>query len=151
MKPLAGHSRWRWLALLLLATVAWGADQKMGATKVTKFRVPEFDENGKKRSEIFGDEAEMLADGKTKITGLRIIMYGKDGTEIEATLRAADCIFDRNDKSAFSNSAVSLERDHMVITGKGLRWNAEGQHIEILNDVRVELKGVKMWDKQEKP
>lgn len=151
MKRSAGPSVWRWVAAVLLAAMTLGAQAQMGPSKVKKFRVPEFDENGKKRSEIFGEEADMLPDGKIKITGLRIVLYDKDGVVVEGTLVAADCVFDRADKSAFSNSAVSMERDRMLITGKGLRWNAAGQHIEILNDVRVQLKGVKMWDKQERP
>jgi hypothetical protein len=122
-----------------------------GGQRILRFRVPEFDAKGMKKSEIFGDVADVLPDNKIKITGLRIVLYEKDGVTVEGTVTAAECIFDRKDKRAFSNTAVSLERGPMVVTGKGLRWNSDGQSIEILNNVRVEMKGVKMWNKQEKP
>jgi hypothetical protein len=134
--------------LLLLAA---GAGAQTLPRQIKDFRVPEFDANGLKKSEIFGNVADVLADDKIKITGLRIVLYEADGVTVEGTITAAECIFDRKNKSAFSNTAVSLARGSMVVTGKGLRWNSEGQHIEILNDVRVEMKGVKMWNKQEKP
>ena len=138
-------------AVLLGAGGVQAQQAQMAAKSILNFRVPEFDENGHKKSELFGDVADVLADGRVKITGLRIVMYDKDGVTVEGTVRAADCIFNRNDKSAFSNTAVSLQRNAMVVTGRGLRWISDGQHIEILNDVRVELKGVKMWNKLERP
>jgi len=138
-------------AAVLLGAVGVQAQQSQQsqviARKILKFRVPDFDENGHKKSELFGDVADVLADGRVKITGLTIVMYDKDGVTVEGTMKAVDCIFDRNDKSAFSNTAVSLQRNVMIITGTGMRWKSDGQHIEILNDVRVELKGVKMWNK----
>ncbi len=152
MKQSAVRNVWRWMAAALLVLAA-GVQAQTPALpqQIKNFRVPEFDANGLKKSEILGDLADVMADDKIKITGLRIVLYEKDGVTVEGTVNADQCIFDRKDKSAFSNTAVSLERGPMVITGKGLRWNSEGQHIEILNDVRVELRGIKMWNKQEKP
>lgn len=150
MKRSAVHRAWRWVAAGVLLAMAVAAQAQIGPTRIEKFRVPDFDQSGKKRSEIFGDFADVLPDGKVRITGLRIVMYNDDGVTVEGTVVAAECIFNRADKSAFSNSAVSLQRDRMTITGKGLRWNAEGQHVEILNDVRVEMLGIRMWNKREK-
>lgn len=157
MKRSAGRSRGRWIlaAVLLLGAGAVRAQQspsdQLVVRSIEHFRVPDFDENGRKKSELFGDLADMLKDGRVKIKGLRIVMYDKDGVTVAGTVTAADCIFDRKDKSAFSNTAVSLQRNIMVVTGRGMRWNSDAQHIEILNDVRVELKGVKMWNKLERP
>ena len=147
--------RWVLAAALLLGAGAVRAQQEQKAQvavrTITDFRVPEFDENGHKKSELFGATADMMQDGRVKIKGLRIVMYDKDGVTVLGTVVAADCIFDKKDKSAFSNTAVSLQRNIMVVTGRGMRWNSDSQHIEILNDVRVELKGVKMWNQLEKP
>lgn len=150
MKRSAVRSVRRWMAMAVLLASAVAAPAQMSGP-IKDFRVPEFDESGRKKSEIFGESAEVLADGKVRITGLRIVLYAKDGVTVEGTVVASECIFDRKDKSAFSNTPVSLRRDAMTISGKGMRWNAEGQHLEILNDVKVELLGVKMWNKKEKP
>lgn len=152
MKQSAVRNVWRWMAAVLLVLAAGASAQTPALpSRILKFRVPDFDVNGLKKSEIFGDVADVLPDDKIKITGLKIVLYEKDGVTVEGTVNAAQCIFDRKTKSAFSNTEVSLNRGAMVVTGKGMRWNADGQHIEILNDVRVEMKGVRMWNQLEKP
>lgn len=157
-------SRWRVIvACIVLASLpAWGASRagsaagssKTGATPrgsglagpIKDFRLPEFDANGQKKSEIFGDLAEPLDESRMKITGLRIVLF-KDGVQ-EGIITAKDCIFDRKEKNALSNSEMSIEKGNMVVTGRGFRWNPDGQHLEILNNVRVVLKDAKIWAKE---
>ena len=143
------------LAVLLLAGPIGPAAADLPAPQfVEKFQVPEFDVNGTKKSEIFGDRAEFLNDsqgkpnGKVKITGLKIVIY-KEGS-VEGTLDSSECIFDRKEKNAISNADVSIHRGSMLVTGKGFRWFSGDQRIEILNDVRVVLQGVPVWIKKEK-
>ncbi len=157
-------SRWHVIiACIVLASLnAWGASRAgstAGSSKtgsaprgpglvgpIRDFRLPEFDANGKKKSEIFGDLAEPLDESRMKITGLRIVIF-KDGVP-EGTITAKDCIFDRKDKNALSNSEMSIDKGNMVVTGKGFRWNPDGQRLEILNNVRVVLKDAKIWAKE---
>jgi len=114
---------------------------------IKNFRLPEFDDKGRKKSEMFGDIAEPLEGGdKFKITGLRILIF-KEGSQ-EGTILAKDCIFDKKDKGASSNSEMSIEKGNMHVTGKGFRWNPDGQHLEIFNNVRVVLKDAKIWAKE---
>lgn len=122
---------------------------------IERFKVPEFDANGVKKSEILGDQAEFLKDGegkpdgRVKIIGLKIFLY-KEG-EVDATISASECTFDRKEKVAFSNGGVVIERGKMRVTGRGFRWASENQHIEILNTVRVVLQGMPVWQKKENP
>lgn len=135
---------------LAWAAGAWGQLPPGATTQVVeKFRVPEFDANGVKKSEIFGDRAELTIDGPVKIIGLKLFLY-REGA-IDATITAAQCTFDRKEKLAFSNGDVSIERGKMLVTGKGFRWSSGEQHIAILNNVRVVLQGMPVWTKKEKP
>lgn len=134
------------LALLLAGAFA-ARGQMPEIRPINDFRVPEFDANGEKKSEVLGDTAEFLPDGNIKITGLRIVIF--KGGVAEGALTSAQCTFDRRERKAFSNSEVRIERGDMVVTGKGFRWSAADQRIEILNRVCVELKGIKVWPKKE--
>lgn len=147
-----------WILLLALACgmveSVWAQVPEARVTSMTRtqtierFKVPEFDANGVKKSEIFGERAVIPPDGKVKITGLKIFLFA--GGEIETTISAAECTFDRAQKLAFSNGGVMIERAKMKVTGKGFRWASESQHIEILNSVRVVLQGMPVWQKKEK-
>ena len=139
---------WLGLAAMLLGMLAADARAQGIAGPIKEFRLPEYDDNGKLKSEILGEEAKMQPDGKIKITNLHLRMY-KAGV-LEATIWAAECLFDRNEKTAVSDTAVRLEKGRMTVSGIGLRWNGDQQHIEILSSVRVVLKDTKVWAKQEK-
>ncbi len=145
------------LALVLVCGLAESVRAQGAETSTTsmtrtqtieRFKVPEFDVNGVKKSEIFGERAVIPPDGKVKITGLKIFLFSQG--EIETTISAAECTFDRAQKLAFSNGGVTIERGKMRVTGKGFRWASENQHIEILNSVRVVLQGMPVWQKKEK-
>jgi hypothetical protein len=139
-------------AILAMILTTWAAPavwaQMMTPQTIHVFKLPEFDANGVKKSEVFGERADILTNGLVKITGLKIFLY-KEG-EVEATLTASECTFDRKEKLAFSNGDVMIVRGQMKVTGKGFRWASENQHIEILNETRVVLQGVPVWQKKEK-
>lgn len=131
------------MALLLVGVVSLWA-QAPAAGVITDFRVPEFDSAGVLKSEIFGDQAEPLADDRIRITGLRIVVY--KNKEAESTLTSSHCTINRKDRSAFSNADVKIVRGNVVITGKGFRWDSGKQRIEILNNFHMVMTGaVKMW------
>lgn len=119
--------------------------------EINDFRIPEFDANGMLKSEIFGQKARILAENKIKITGLQIIMYKKRDAsmatnEIDAVLSSDHCTVDQKTRNAFSNADMKIVRDNVVITGKGFRWTAGSQRIEILNNFHMVMTGqVKVW------
>ncbi len=145
------------IRLLVLGIFACGSlvvAQQLGGMEdreINDFRIPEFDANGVLKSEIFGKKAKMLADNKIRITDLQIIMYKKrqatsTTNEVDAVLSSDHCTVDQKTKDAFSNADMKIVRDNVVITGKGFRWSAAVQRIEILNNFRMVMQGrVKMW------
>ena len=147
----------RLIKLLVLAFLACGplafAQQLAGMDdrEIDDFRIPEFDANGMLKSEIFGKKAKMLADSKIRISGLQIIMYKKRlvagaTNEVDAVLTSEHCTVDQKTKDAFSNAEMKIVRDDVVITGKGFRWSADKQRIEILNNFYMVMSGrVKVW------
>jgi len=145
------------IQLLVLAFITCGtmamAQQLAGMEdrEIDDFRIPEFDANGALKSEIFGKKARMLSDNKIRVTGLQIIMYKKrfdfsTTNVIDAVLSSEHCTVDQKTKDAFSNAEMKIVRDNVVITGKGFRWTADSQRIEILNNFHMVMTGrVKMW------
>ena len=145
------------IRLLVLACTACGtmslAQQLAGMEdrEIDDFRIPEFDASGMLKSEIFGKKAKMLQDNKIRITGLQIIMYKKRlvtsaSNEVDAVLSSDHCTVDQKSKDAFSNAEMKIVRDNVVITGKGFRWSAGIQRIEILNNFHMVMTGqVKVW------
>lgn len=145
------------IRLLVLAFIARGtmafAQQLAGMEnrEIDDFRIPEFDANGVLKSEIFGQKAKMLSDNMIRITGLQIIMYKKrlassTTNVVDAVLSSEHCMVDQKSRDAFSNAEMKIVRDNVVITGKGFRWSAGNQRIEILNNFRMVMTGqVKVW------
>lgn len=141
----ASHKVPLWVMMMVLAVWACcGSAQLASMGEIKDFRVPEFDASGVLKSEIYGDVAKPLSDNLIRITGLRIIMY--KNKEVEATLTSEHCTVDRKSRDAFSNADVKIVRGNVVITGKGFRWGAETQRIEILNNFHMVMVGnVKVW------
>lgn len=145
----------RCLALVFLAMGAtWAPAQQLAGMQdreIDDFRIPEFDANGMLKSEIFGKKAKMLPENKIRITELQIIMYKKHlvpstTNVVDAVLSSDHCTVDQKTRDAFSNADMKIVRDNVVITGKGFRWSAESQRIEILNDFHMVMTGrVKVW------
>lgn len=143
----------RGLVLFLACCAVASAQQLPGMQdrEIDDFRIPEFDSNGMLKSEIFGKKARILPENKIKITGLQIIMYKKRDpsmvtNQVDAILSSEHCTVDQKTKNAFSNADMRIVRDNVVITGKGFRWTAANQRIEILNNFHMVMTGqVKVW------
>ena len=109
---------------------------------LTVFRVPEFDEDGKLKSQIQGDFAEVLPNGVIKITQLTMEFYGKEG-QVDMKVTAPKCIYDRDRGGAASDRDVKIERDNMAVTGVGFIWDGKKERLQIYKDTRVVLKDVR--------
>jgi hypothetical protein len=103
--------------------------------EITGFRVPDYDEQGALRAQLFGGHARVLGGGDVEITDLKIEMY-KDG-EIAMTVFAPHCFFNLESRQARSEGQVLIESGLMSIVGRGFSWSAEAGRFEILNEARV--------------
>jgi len=112
------------------------------AQTLSGFSVPEYDKNGKMTSQLFGDLAEVLPDGRVKITNLKIEFYGKDGGVI-MRVTSPHCVFYRRSRKVTSNSSVRIARSNMIVTGEGFEWDSKDQRLKIFSNSKLVLKNVR--------
>ena len=106
------------------------------------------DKQWRKESEISGDHAEVLSGGDVEVTNLQLLLYGYPGKG-DMRITAAKCLY-RIDKGVIeSESDVRIEGSNVVIGGTGLRWHQKDRLVRILDRVRVEIKGVRGWTRNE--
>jgi hypothetical protein len=127
----------RCLVPVLLCGMAIAQDFGVGM-EVSGFRVPEYDEHGELRAQLYGEHAKVLDQGEVEITNLKIEMY-KDG-EVVMTVYAPHCFFNMESRQARSEGRVLIESDMMSVIGRGFVWSAEAGRFEILNESKVLVK-----------
>jgi hypothetical protein len=128
------------LALLLAAVAAVWAEESSVQT-VAGFRVPEYDENNRLKSQLFGDFAKILPDGVIEISQLKIDFYS-DG-KVDMTVTAPRCTYKQKEGTAESDADVRITREDMVVTGKGFAWSGRDEQFRIFQEAKVVLKGAR--------
>ena len=110
--------------------------------QITGFRVPSYDDKNNLTSQMFGDAAVILPDGRVDITELRMEFYSgtTSNRQTEMRVNSPRCVYNRNSGSATSDAPVRLARDNMVVTGTGFEWNNRKQRLVIFQDAKVVLK-----------
>lgn len=121
------------VALLAMVYVRFGQTQE-----ITKFRVPEYDETGRLKSQIYGDLAKVRGDDSVEITRLKIEFYRNE--EVDILVTAPHCVYYQKDGRARSDSSVRIARDQTVITGEDFSWDMKKQQFVIRKKARVVLK-----------
>ena len=137
-----------WAAGLVACAAGWASAQKPVAPaapknqQVTGFRVPSYDSDNNLTSQLFGDAATILPDGRVDITELRLEFYSGSASNRLTEMRVTSprCMYNRNSGSATSDAPVRLARENMVITGTGFEWNNRKQRLVIMQDAKVVLK-----------
>ncbi len=127
----------QFLILLLVCGVAGAQDFGTGM-EVSGFRVPDYDDQGTLRAQLYGEHAKVLEKGEVEITNLKIEMY-KDG-EVAMTVFSPHCFFNMETRQARSEGRVLIESGLMTIVGRGFTWSAEAGRFEILHDSTVLVK-----------
>lgn len=133
---------------ILVAGAGWAPAQKPVTPlqpqnqQVTGFRVPSYDAQNNLTSQMFGDAATILTDGRVDITELRMEFYSGAASNRQTEMRVTSprCVYNRNSGSATSDAPVRIARDNMVVTGIGFEWNNKDQRLVILRDAKVVLK-----------
>jgi hypothetical protein len=69
---------------------------------VKGFRLPEYDEDGKLKQQLYGTTATFLADGIIQLTGLKIELFRKG--EVTARIYSSLCAYDPKRKRAARSS-----------------------------------------------
>lgn len=134
-------NRWRYALVLLLTAVAAGGGEDSGVQTVAGFRVPEYDENNRLKSQLFGDFAKILPDGVIEITQLKIDFYSEG--KVHMTVTAPRCSYKQKEGMAESDADVRITREDMVVTGHGFAWNGRDEQFRIFKETKVVLKGAR--------
>jgi hypothetical protein len=140
--------RGRWLRLGGITVLAAGIILlsvclvAMAQTEQTlkRFRVPEYDDTGVKKSELIGENAVIKADGTADITDLQIEFYEPDGS-VKMTVTAPHCKYSRKRKLAKSPSSVQIEAPRMVVTGENFAWDGQRELFKIFTNSMVVIQG----------
>ncbi len=128
------------LSVFVLAGAVSG-QQAPQAQTVTQFRVPEYDDDGNLKSQLFGEFAKILPDGVIEIMGLKIDFF-QDG-EVGMTVTAPQCKYNQKQAQAESDSDVRIERENMVVTGVGFAWSGKDEKFRIMDKAKVVLKNAR--------
>ena len=126
----------------LLATGVWvGSAQNLEQQVITGFRVPEYDDQGHIKTQMFGESANIPANGPVEVHQLKYEIYG-EGTQAETCITAPLCFYDREGGEAHSDGPVRIARADMVITGVGFSFDRRSERMVIQHQVKVVLKGM---------
>ena len=124
------------IAVLGLAPLAFG---QMEGQTVKGFRLPEYDEDGKLKQQLYGQTATFLPDGIIQLTGLKIEIFRKG--EVMARVYSSLCAYDQKRKRAASKQHIRVVTEKAVLTGDGFAWNGETQQFQIFQNAKVTLDG----------
>ena len=127
------------LGLLMAASVLPAAESDVEV--IQGFTVPDYDREGRLKSELTGDRAEILPDHRVRVINLTIKFYSKG--EVTMTVNSPECVYDRRRKVVESEAPVRISLKNMVVTGRGFRWSQGRERLEIFHSSRVVLKGVR--------
>lgn len=135
---------WRRMAMRVALGLALGlvgsvAQAQLEGQMVKGFRLPEYDENGKLKQQLYGETATFLQDGIIQLTGLKIEVFRKG--EVTARIYSPECAYDQKRKRAASKDHIRIVTEKAVLTGDGFAWNGENEQFQIFKNAKVTLDG----------
>ncbi|MCX7818464.1 MAG: hypothetical protein N2652_04545 [Kiritimatiellae bacterium] len=132
-------SRWPALAVALATMGALAQLQPGGSA--TAFRVPDYDEEGRLRSQLSGERVTMLTPDILEVEQLQVEMF-RDGV-VETRISSPHCLYNRRAHVAMSTAAVRIVRGDVMITGADYRYEPRRQRFLIQTNARVVIRDVR--------
>lgn len=129
----------RFIFAAVLLGLAGTAFAQLEGQEVKGFRLPEYDEDGKLKQQLYGETATFLRDGIIQLTGLKIEIF-RDG-DVTARVFSPECAYDPNRKRAASKAHIRIVTEKAVLTGDGFAWNGENEQFQIFKNAKVVLDG----------
>ena len=126
-------------AALASLGLAPGARAQLEGQNIKGFRLPEYDEDGKLKQQLYGETATFLQDGIIQLTGLKIEIFRRG--EVTARITSPECAYDPNRKRAASKDHIRIVTEKAVLTGDGFAWNGENEQFQIFKNAKVTLDG----------
>ena len=134
---------WRRAAVCAAALASLGlapeARAQLEGQNIKGFRLPEYDEDGKLKQQLYGETATFLQDGIIQLTGLKIEIFRRG--EVTARILSPECAYDPNRKRAASKDHIRIVTEKAVLTGDGFAWNGENEQFQIFKNAKVTLDG----------
>lgn len=135
------HARRQWLAAAAAGAALGALAQLQPGGSATGFRVPDYDDEGRLRSQLSGERATMLTPDVVEIENLQVDMF-RDGV-VETRIVSPHCIYNRRAHIAMSTSSVRIIRGDVVITGEDYRYEPRRQRFMIQTNARVVIRDVR--------
>ena len=131
--------------LVLLGAAVWVLAQ--GEQVLTDFRYPVKDKDGRVKADLIARAFRIPTNGLVRVEGLEWRVRAGEGT-IPMVVTSDRCRFNRESNVIASDASIRIERGDTVMTGTGYICDLTGSSFTLLNDARVELRGVSLWRKK---
>lgn len=131
----------RWLVASGVGAALYAVAQLQTGGSATGFRVPDYDDEGRLRSQLSGERATMLTPDIVEIENLQVDMY-RDGV-VETRIVSPHCLYNRRAHVAMSTGSVRIVRGDVVITGSDYRYEPRRQRFLIQTNARVIIRDVR--------
>lgn len=126
-----GDEVWRPLA------EQWDAVAEKMKAPVENLRLPlEFHDNGRIKTLLRAERAQIFVDGLIFALGVRVEMLTETGGP-DGLLVAEGCLFDKNARHGYCRGRVSVEKDGDRLSGRDLYFSAAEQYIKILSECEI--------------
>ena len=102
---------------------------------------PRYDDSGQMTAQVFGESAEVQADGSITVTGFKMELFTDGVTDVR--IIAEECVYRPQEGKASSESNVVVERKNVVISGRGFKWDSQNHIVEIHENTRVVLRNIR--------
>ena len=128
------------LALYLACVCSTSGATDGVAVRGKKVWLPSVDDNGVLKSQVFGSSAVLRRNQHVEVENLQADIF--DGGTTDITITAATCLYKPKPRQVTSEAEVRLERENVLITGRGFRWQEAHGCVEIFNDVTVVIQNI---------
>lgn len=129
--------------ILILGCLLWAGyalAQMAPGTKVIRFKLPLFNEEGRRAWYLRGEEGEYVSTTQIKIKDMNVGQYSGDGQDRRiAVLTSPEAIFHFDSTTAYGPGQLHIETDTFQITGYDWIWQGEKKEITINDGVTVTL------------
>ncbi|NLE67121.1 MAG: LPS export ABC transporter periplasmic protein LptC [Lentisphaerae bacterium] len=135
------------MALVCAAALAWpgtpaGAQELADTPQVfNDFRLPEYDEAGRLKTDVRGDQAVMHTNGVMDVTNVRVVCY-EEGRPV-MRISAPRCTYYGDKQVVESTSRVLVEREDILISGVGFRCRLKDRQMKISSNAKIVLSRLK--------
>lgn len=130
----------RWVAILVVTGTGWVSAQE--GAKLGEFKIPEYTDEGVKKSELTGESAQVVG-GSVEISGLTIEFFDTPTTNVKMKVSAPQCSYNRRGRIAKSPGSVNIQGENMVVTGKDFAWDGGKELFKIFSNAKVVISNVR--------